>query len=57
MHVAAFKDDVLEKYPDVAESLFNAFTEAKRICREFYSDPNWSSLAWGKQAFEEKENS
>ena len=57
MQVAAFKDDVLKKYPDVAESLFNAFTEAKRICREFYSDPNWSSLAWGKQAFEEKENS
>jgi 4,5-dihydroxyphthalate decarboxylase len=55
MHVVAFKDDVLKKYPDAARSLFKAFTEAKRICREFYADPNWSWLAWGRQAFEEEE--
>jgi len=55
MHVVAFKDDVLKKYPDVAQSLFNAFSEAKRICREYYADPNWSWLAWGRQAFEEEE--
>jgi hypothetical protein len=48
---------VLKKYPDAAESLFNAFTEAKRICHEFYADPNWSWLAWGKQPFEEEEHS
>jgi hypothetical protein len=56
MHVAAFKDDVLKNIPTRRKVLFN-FTEAKRICREFYADPNWSWLAWGKQAFEEKENS
>lgn len=55
MHVVAFKDDVLKQYPEAAQSLFNAFTEAKRICREFYADPNWSWLAWGRQAFEEEE--
>jgi 4,5-dihydroxyphthalate decarboxylase len=55
MHVVAFKNDVLKKYPESAESLFKAFTEAKRICREFYADPNWSWLAWGRQAFEEEE--
>jgi 4,5-dihydroxyphthalate decarboxylase len=55
MHVVAFKDEVLEKYPAAAKSLFDAFTEAKRICREFYADPNWSWLAWGRQAFEEEE--
>jgi 4,5-dihydroxyphthalate decarboxylase len=55
MHVVAFKDDVLKKYPEAAQSLFNAFTGAKRICREFYADPNWSWLAWGRQAFEEEE--
>lgn len=27
----------------------------KRICREFYADPNWSWLAWGRQASEEEE--
>jgi 4,5-dihydroxyphthalate decarboxylase len=55
MHVVAFKDDVLKKYPEAAESLFKAFGEAKRLCREFYADPNWSWLAWGRQAFEEEE--
>ena len=55
MHVVAFKDDVLKKNPEAAQSLFNAFSEAKRLCREFYADPAWSSLAWGRQAFEEEE--
>ena len=55
MHVVAFKDDVLKKYPGAAQSLFKAFGEAKRLCREFYADPNWSWLAWGRQAFEEEE--
>jgi len=55
MHVVAFKDDVLRKYPHAAESLFKAFSDAKKICREYYADPNWSWLAWGRQAFEEEE--
>jgi 4,5-dihydroxyphthalate decarboxylase len=55
MHVVAFKDDVLKKCPEAAQSLFQAFGEAKRICRQFYADPNWSWLAWGRQAFEEEE--
>lgn len=55
MHVVAFRDDVLQKYPEAAGSLFKAFGEAKRLCREFYADPNWSWLAWGRQAFEEEE--
>ena len=55
MHVVAFKDDVLKKYPEAAQSLFNAFSDAKKICREFYADPNWSWLAWGRQAFEDEE--
>jgi 4,5-dihydroxyphthalate decarboxylase len=55
MHVVAFKDEVLKRYPEAAQSLFNAFVEAKSICREFYADPNWSWLAWGRQAFEEEQ--
>jgi 4,5-dihydroxyphthalate decarboxylase len=55
MHVVAFKDDVLKKIPNAAESLFKAFSDAKKVCREYYADPNWSWLAWGRQAFEEEE--
>jgi 4,5-dihydroxyphthalate decarboxylase len=55
MHVVAFKEDVLQRYPEASQSLFNAFARAKALCREFYSDPNWSWLAWGRQAFEEEQ--
>jgi len=54
MHVVAFKDDVLKKYPNAAESLFKAFSDAKKICREFYADPNWSRFVWGRHLFEEE---
>ena len=47
-------DDVLKKYPEAVQSLLKAFGETKRICREFYADPNWWRVAWGRQAFEEK---
>jgi 4,5-dihydroxyphthalate decarboxylase len=55
MHVVAFKDEVLQRYPHAAQRIFNAFLRAKALCREFYSDPNWSWLAWGRQAFEEEQ--
>jgi 4,5-dihydroxyphthalate decarboxylase len=55
MHVVAFKDDVLKRYSEAARSVFDTFEQAKRICREFYADPNWSWLAWGRQAFEEEQ--
>jgi 4,5-dihydroxyphthalate decarboxylase len=49
MHVVAFKNEMLEKYPDAAQSLFAAFEQAKTLCREFYADltgPGW--LGGGK---------
>lgn len=55
MHVVAFKDEVLKNHPEAARSVFDTFEQAKRICREFYADPNWSWLAWGRQAFEEEQ--
>lgn len=55
MHVVAFKDGILEKFPEAAPGVFAAFKKAKAICREFYADPNWSWLAWGRQAFEEEQ--
>jgi len=55
MHVVAFKNEVLGKYPEAARSLFDTFEKAKALCRGFYADPNWSWLAWGRQAFEEEQ--
>jgi 4,5-dihydroxyphthalate decarboxylase len=33
-HLIVIRDDILEKYPDVAVSIFNAFAESKRVYME-----------------------
>ncbi len=54
MHVIAFKDELLEKYPWLAKSISAAFDKAKEACLEYYDDPNWSRFVWGRHLFEEE---
>ncbi len=55
MHVVAFKDEVLKKYPEAARIIYEAFEKAKVLCRNYWADPNWSWLVWGRQFFEEEQ--
>lgn len=54
MHLIAFKDEVLEKNPSLALGVMAAFDQAKKVCTEFYDDPNWSRFVWGRHLFEEE---
>jgi 4,5-dihydroxyphthalate decarboxylase len=54
MHVVAFKDEVLEENPAVAQSVAAAFDKAKETCMGYYDDPNWSRFVWGRHLFEEE---
>lgn len=54
MHCVAFKNEVLERYPEAARALFDAFEKAKEVCRHYYDDPNWSRLVWGRHWIEEE---
>lgn len=54
MHLIAFRDDVLDRHPDAAASLLEAFEDADRITERYYDDPNWSRLAWGRLHLEEE---
>ena len=54
MHVVAFKDGVLAKSPWVAQTIMAAFDKAKEASLEYYDDPNWSRLVWGRHLFEEE---
>ena len=54
MHVVAFRDDVLKKYPWAARSVMDGFEKAKQACQHYYDDPNWSRLAWGRHLYEEE---
>jgi len=54
MHLVAFTAEFLKQHPQAAPALLNAFESAKEICRQYYEDPNWSRLAWGRMLFEEE---
>src|SRR5262245_22154549 len=54
MHVVAFKDDVLVRYPSLANNVMTAFDRAKESCMDYYDDPNWSRFVWGRHLFEEE---
>lgn len=54
MHLVAFRDDVLERYPDAAPAMMEAFEKADAISARYYDDPNWSRLAWGRLDLEEE---
>lgn len=46
MHVLAVKQEVVDRNPEAASSMFDAFEQAKETAYHFYDDPNWSHLAW-----------
>ncbi len=55
MHTVAIKDEVLAGNPWVAEALYQAFVEAKRIGYEHLRHPFNSSLLWSRALLEEQE--
>lgn len=52
MHVAAFKRELAERYPELPRALFDAFEQARSLARRRWNDPNWSLLMWGKHELE-----
>jgi 4,5-dihydroxyphthalate decarboxylase len=54
-HLVVVKDEVLERYPDVAALLVSAFEDAKQQAYRYWSDHRRSSLAWfGAEQEEER---
>lgn len=54
MHIVALKQKVVDEHPWAAETIMKLFEEAKQIYSQYYDDPNWSHLAWGRHLFEEQ---
>jgi 4,5-dihydroxyphthalate decarboxylase len=54
MHAVAFKEDSVRKYPWIPAAFTEAFQKAHEICRTYYADPNWTTLAWTRHLFEEE---
>ena len=54
MHVVALKEDSVRQYPWIPAAFTEAFQNAQEICRTYYADPNWTTLAWTRHLFEEE---
>ena len=54
MHLMAVKKEVLRNMPELGNGLIEMFSQAKETAYEFYDDPNYSLLAWGRNLFEEQ---
>lgn len=56
MHIIALKQEWVEREPWIVRAVMDLFEEAKKIYSQYYDDPNWSQLAWGRHYFEEQRN-
>jgi 4,5-dihydroxyphthalate decarboxylase len=54
MHVIAAKEELFAAEPWLAPELMKMFQEARSVCSQYYDDPNWSLLAWGRHYYEEE---
>lgn len=55
MHTTAIKQEIVECYPWVQTSLFQAFEKAKKIAYKRMENPRRVPLAWFRHALEEQE--
>lgn len=54
MHVVALKTELAERHPWLATALCETFERAFAVARDYYDDPNWSRLAWGRLFVDEE---
>ncbi len=52
MHILAIKKDLAGREPSLPTTLMAMFADARAIAEDYFSDPNWSSLAFGRRYFE-----
>ena len=52
MHILAIKKELVEGNSSLPQTLMDAFAQAREIAQDYFSDPNWSSLAFGRRYFE-----
>jgi 4,5-dihydroxyphthalate decarboxylase len=52
MHVLAFKKDLVKKYPQLPQALYDVFEQARQRAMQRWVDPNWSMAIWGRRELE-----
>lgn len=52
MHVLVIHEALADREPWLPAALMAAYGRSMKISEDYYSDPNWSRLAWGRHYFE-----
>jgi 4,5-dihydroxyphthalate decarboxylase len=52
MHIMAINKELAENEPQVAQAIIAMFGDARRIAEDYFLDPNWSQMAWGRHYYE-----
>jgi len=52
MHILAIRTEIADAHPALCRGLIDSFQQAREIAWDYFSDPNWSSLAFGRRYYE-----
>jgi 4,5-dihydroxyphthalate decarboxylase len=52
MHILAIRKELADREPSLPGALMAMFARALELANEYYDDPNWSSLAFGRRYYE-----
>lgn len=52
MHILAIRTEIADAHPTLCGGLIDSFRHAREIAWDYFSDPNWSSLAFGRRYYE-----
>jgi 4,5-dihydroxyphthalate decarboxylase len=55
MHLMGIRKEIIDRYPWVAKSLYQAFNQSKAIAMERMINPRIVPLAWYREAWEEQQ--
>ncbi|MCC2098621.1 MAG: ABC transporter substrate-binding protein [Hyphomicrobiales bacterium] len=52
MHIMAMHKDLADREPQLAQAIMEMYVQARHIADEYFLDPNWSQMAWGRRYYE-----
>ena len=52
MHILAIRKEIADAHDSLCRGLIGSFMHAREISWDYFSDPNWSSLAFGRRYYE-----
>jgi 4,5-dihydroxyphthalate decarboxylase len=55
MHIMAIRNDAIARDPGLPRAMMEMYGEARALAREYFSDPNFLSLAFGRRYFEREQ--